>query len=822
MGQLKSRFHRQGKTKTKYMKIDKRYYSIVYDENTGEVVGLYDRMNPKANWKAEACDKKLGTIFIHGTQSREDEIPFSRVEQTENGFMAASATGASSICYSFEEDRIQIQVNTEKDCGPRAGVQMNLNMLDMPASSGWKSQCMPKVIYTDDKCGYAYFIFAAADGRFLGMTINGEFAAWRIKYSYEGHKMTGFQILFQADDVICEEGRRLPATDHLSITLIFSGSLTECMKKAAAQLGIEIALPEITGGPSGCSVPVTMLNPESRTAAPVIFSPEGEEVSPDKNGRIMLMQAGIYIIKTEGINGRAHYSRVLCHESWEQLYHKANRFYRDNFQDECGAFYRVINKDSRKPDGITFEGVEFGDPHSHYSCRMGEFGGFAAWSMIKNCLTFEKDNSLMESINRYIMNWALNKSHEDNPYYGTVYKRESVFMGRKFSPYHLYQEMNYLQHEIFLLEELTDYVRLTDNEEILTDAVSLAKHILKDHFVDGAVINENTPGHKVDYSTVHTALSGFLALVRLLREKGKEEAQQMLKAAEQIADHVCSRGFNFPTEGEPCMEDGSMSCSVITLLLAYQEIAPKREYLEMGSQILKAHGVLELDGSDCRMRNSSLRFWETQYESRDWGPSINAGHGWSIWTAEAKALYARIFCNFSMLKHSYEGFITNMCKLEPCGGMSCCFTPDMIPGTPHAYYINGTNIPDSVNELRPTSVHLANKYVEKTYSVSGNYFLIRAADTFLHMSGFDCGTETAVNGVYQNGVFESAAPGFDYLLIKGIPENLLIKTRKGQTVTVAFEEGMKEIVFENARSEQNGEKGAVLLADGDRIRIRKK
>ena len=52
------------------------------------------------------------------------------------------------------------------------------------------------------------------------------------------------------------------------------------------------------------------------------------------------------------------------------------------------------------------------------------------------------------------------RQHEDKPFYGTVYKKESEYMGRKFSPYHLYQEMNYMQHEIFLLEELTDYCLL--------------------------------------------------------------------------------------------------------------------------------------------------------------------------------------------------------------------------------------------------------------------------------------------------------------------------------------------------------------------------
>lgn len=57
----------------------------------------------------------------------------------------------------------------------------------------------------------------------------------------------------------------------------------------------------------------------------------------------------------------------------------------------------------------------------------------------------------MESAERYILNWALNKSHEDKPFYGTVYKRIRIY-GK--NSYHLYQEMNYMQHEIFLLESI--------------------------------------------------------------------------------------------------------------------------------------------------------------------------------------------------------------------------------------------------------------------------------------------------------------------------------------------------------------------------------
>ena len=69
-----------------YRKIEKNSYTIEYNEATGEIAGIYDRLNPGANWKAEADDKKLGTIFIHGTQSREDEIPFAEIENMEKGF----------------------------------------------------------------------------------------------------------------------------------------------------------------------------------------------------------------------------------------------------------------------------------------------------------------------------------------------------------------------------------------------------------------------------------------------------------------------------------------------------------------------------------------------------------------------------------------------------------------------------------------------------------------------------------------------------------------------------------------------------------------
>ena len=116
------------------------------------------------------------------------------------------------------------------------------------------------------------------------------------------------------------------------------------MEKVADQLGVEIAMPEISGGLPGSNVPINMLNSECRSAEPIVITPEGDAVPLEVREILPLTQNGIYTIKTTGREGKVHRSRILCHEGWKELYHKINYFYRDYFQDECGAFYRVIKK----------------------------------------------------------------------------------------------------------------------------------------------------------------------------------------------------------------------------------------------------------------------------------------------------------------------------------------------------------------------------------------------------------------------------------------------------------------------------------------------
>ena len=63
------------------------------------------------------------------------------------------------------------------------------------------------------------------------------------------------------------------------------------------------------------------------------------------------------------------------------------------------------------------------------------------------------------------------------------------------------------------------------------------------------------------------------------------------------------------------------------------------EYMTKAKEILDVHEGWVIKTPRCQMHGSSLRWWETQWEGDADGPAICAGHGWSIWRAEADYLY---------------------------------------------------------------------------------------------------------------------------------------------------------------------------------------
>jgi hypothetical protein len=737
------------------------------------------------DWLPDGAPLRFAAPFVNGTQASEVYLSLAAEAISPAHVRSKSVSGRTTLDLRADGEVLSIGLTHPPRIGPRAGLELDLDLLDLATGTDVAEQVMPHVLYTADDCSYAYFLWHRRNDQFLLMVVDEPFAAWRIKYSFNGHRMTGFQVLSIADDVIMPPGRELRSVESLSVKVTVVGSVDEALAKAAELLEIGIAKSRLSGGIVGSHITVDRIGSPSGY---VHGRPDGSETPLREDGRITLDAPGIHQIISRSGN-RTHVSRVLAHESWETIYDRVNTFYRDHGQHECGAFFTAVHCDTLKPDGKTYEGQSFGDPTRPNSCRAGEFGGFGGWAMIKNMLIFGQKPAFRPAVDRYILNWALNRGHEAAPSVNTICKHPFEQWGINWSAYHLFRDTNFMQAECFFLKELVDYVRLTGDASVLHDAIGLARHMIADHQdSDGKFTCQNRATQpRKDYTTVDAPGVALVQLWRLLHELGRPEATEFAVAAERVADYLVSRGTACPTEGEPCTEDGSMACTAWTLLHTYVFLKPKPSYLKSGLAVLDLRKKLELHGTDCRMNNSSLRFWETQYETDSWGPSINAGHGWTIWTAMAKVCAYLATDDIRHLREAYASFISCLSKIDKNGGMFCCYTPDMIPGTPHPWYYHHQP-PEIAGDTTQTSTVLGSGY-PNTYAASGNHAIVMIAESWATMSGL-CADGTTINGKIEDGRLVSAAPKFDRLALESAPSQpLKIAVEPGLTLTITTTSG---------------------------------
>lgn len=804
--------------------ISRSKYQALLDDK-GRMIALHDRIVPSANWISELPGDRFGVPFVHGTQGKETYvtllesekpprrssvmasckhgIPFPgrpgegdepavdsirNLERHEAAYVSHS--GRTAVIYSFFDEYIEMEALLTSESGPRNGLELDFQFIDRPTGEPWTRQAMLNTIYTDELHQYAYFIFQRPEGGYLALLVDSPYAAFRLKYSVDGHKVTGMQLLNVADDLVILDDRRLHRVERLNLKLAFTAALDEAYAMISELLGIAIAGYNISGGGVGSAIPVELIGSAEGLQ---VVQPNGKtlELNPNEARHLVTLGSeGEHRIETTASNGRIHVSRVFCHGSWQEQFDRINAFSRQYFQLDSGAFARVIWKDTLSPkEGRTYGGEAFGDSEEQISCRTGEFGGFAGWAMLKNMLLYGEHPELRESVDRYIRSWALNEGHEEWPNYGTICKRPFGMFGMQYSAYHLYQEYNYPQYETWLIAQLTDYYTLTRDPVILDHLLRLGKHYINDHVdpIAGMVLDQNHAEEEiVDYTTVDTPLVHLTRLGKLLEREGHPDSELFLGVSLKMAKHLAVRGLIFPTEGESCTEDGSMACTALSLLFAYLELEKDESFLKQGQYLLQLHAPLEMKGFDSRMKGSSMRYWETLYETRDWGASINASHAWAIWTAEAKLLLFAINGGYRWLEEAYNSFIANMGTVDGNGGIHCCYTPDMIPATPHMPY-NRSEAEEP--DIYPTSIPLASGYTALTYSASGNYYLIKAAEYWNHISGIDAMSGAVMNGRFDGeGRFESFGSEFDTLGLKGLPpEPIHLRVKEGQELRIRID-----------------------------------
>jgi len=695
-----------------------------------------------------AADSDCGFPFVAGT----GEVPCGHPIALSYGNGATSLEGRSerggiSLQLQCEGDALVAELTLPPRRGPRSGLILDLDHLDRgdgdDPERNIHDTLMPVMMESADDLSWAWVAWQRAEDDFLITAVDGPSAGWFIRYSYAGHRMDGFQLLARADDVLATgwPDGRLPAPDRLRVKLSLAESREEVLEEAHRLLALCSANPVSSSVVKGGSIAL------AQACDLTWVQPSGESVKMSSVSELPATQPGQHRLLCRSAAGRVHESRVLVLGDWEALRLKALTTHRERYQLPRGAFARCLNAE-QQPEGRNFGGNHFGNPDESGSCRTGEFGGFGAWAQLLMLREGRGDEEMARSVRAYF-DWMCNVGREENPGPGTLCFQPHSYEGRDYSPYHFYQEICYAQHESWLIGQLADAVDY-GWEELLKHLQGLCEHYLLDHIdASGVIWNQNwvheTP---VDYSTVDCPMIHLLRAAEVLQERDADLSKRLYRVCRQQAEHLLNRGFDFPTEGEPCTEDGSIACQAWGLARAYNELAdPDPAWLKLAQDLMSYHSKLELSGQDVRVDGSSLRFWETMYETEEWGPSINAGHGWTLWSAFARLELFRATRDFEDLWQLWRHSMCVASRQQENGLFPPCFTPDPIPSLPHD---DAWGDPGKRYEARTSSAVAGLRYPEGS-SMSGMFLWLLYPRIWSHTYGYDPKSGRLINAVLVDG-----------------------------------------------------------------------
>ena len=265
---------------------------------------------------------------------------------------------------------------------------------------------------------------------------------------------------------------------------------------------------------------------------------------------------------------------------------------------------------------------------------------------------------------------------------------------------------------------LLDAWRVYGDRDYLETAVSVMQARLeRDLGEDGGLYRHGSDGTTAavaDYTTVTCMVLPVVGLALELQELDDPRAEQFRLAAEKIADFVVARGFSFPTEGGEHpdvtgeMEDGSISCSALTVMYVAAHIIDKPSYRQFAKEVLTFHDAYSSYTPHPVMYRSSLRWWETIWEGDADGPAVCFGHAWSLWRAEAQYWYGLLEHDDARLYDSYQGFMGNYAKSQADGRMYTIYQYESLAGG--AVTTNGREMTYELTDGFPQTVDRTMSY----------------------------------------------------------------------------------------------------------------
>lgn len=529
---------------------------------------------------------------------------------------------------SLSDEGINIISSTHNQNISEFGIIFELNFLGRRGSN-YKKQLLATSPYTSSDGKHMFFIMTNPNGKFLVITAKTECDGWKIDYSPQclAHYILGVKFLASFDQAYKGSG-----TKSIELNIQAARSLDEVFNIISGIYRLPVCRPILNGGFDGYGVVKTYGTYDYFK----IVSPSGK-VYKSNSDIIKMTEFGFHTVIP--VSGTQNGTDCI-------LWNGKNMT--ELFNKSCDAI--------RKP--------------YHVDDNLCE-GGCFLWAMIAN----------ME-FNHYFK------------YDKTVKKELDIIMGRgeyiprktivphkteHYDAYHIHHSVR-VQEQFFGVSILLEAYKLYKSKEIYEYMVSTLLELVNNYIKKGMVYNGK------DYTTVCAPIIPVIDVTLCMKASNDARYEIFRKTAGEMALHLYTRKYDFPTEGtesklfEKEYEDGSISCTALSLLYYCRYIERNQDYENFAYDVLNMHRAWTIYSPDAKMNNSSFRWWETIWEGDGEGPAICSGHAWTIWKGEALFHAGILSKNDSMLLDSWNSYITNFCKTQQDGSMYSCYEADYIRG----------------------------------------------------------------------------------------------------------------------------------------------
>ena len=582
-----------------------------------------------------------------------------------------------------------VELSTDNDELSEYGINLPINFMGKLNGGGWKNQFLFNSPYVYGESDYKYFYLTKPNGNNVVIAILSPANGWKMDYAPHswGHYFINLKLLANFDRAYSQKRNE----NYIKFAIFPAADFDSALKTLSKLYEAPFLDYNVGGGEIGTEV---ILKPYG-TPDSIIEIYNGKET--------LLPYSEIYTIKNEGEttliprkNGKngAPVS-VFGYKSLLELYKKS---------------MDTVDLDLIKEhtDGNLCE-------HQSWASAMLRY-------LIKYKSTLN-DNEVQ--IYESKLKSALDVITEQNEEKAVPHRTILSSAHEEYLPYNVYKSRR-VQELCAGIVILLDAYKYFGEEKYLKYAkgatTCLISYYQKD---DGRIEVDWGNNAKEDYTTVCAPIISILDMANYLNDKDRELSSKFRCAADKIAEFLYKRGLKFPTEGaktdltEEEMEDGSISCTALSLLYYCKNASKNEDYIKKAKEILDLHENWVIKCPICQMHGSTLRWWETGWEGDGDGPAICSGHAWSIWRGEADYLYYELTGDKSHLLKAKNTFMTNLSKIDKDGYSYAIYNPDMINGG--GFHCDTSKINFSV----------ATKFAKTKDSGLSRYVWIRINDTFL-------------------------------------------------------------------------------------------